>query len=199
MDSAHLAALPAAYLLGSIPFSFLVARRFGVSDVRKVGSGNVGATNVLRNAGVGAGLMAFGLDAAKGAVAAWLASRWTSSEWLPSLCAVAAVLGHLYPVWLGFEGGKGVATGAGAFLPLAPLATLGAFVTFVVVAGATRFVSLGSLAGAAILPVVAWFTRSGLPVTLSSATVGLLIAWKHRENVRRLLAGRESKLGARSS
>jgi hypothetical protein len=114
--------LAASYLLGSIPFSYLVARLRGV-DVRTVGSGNVGATNVMRNVGKTAGLAAFALDAAKGAAAAVIAQRVGLGVGLAALAAVAAIFGHMYPVWLGFRGGKGVATGAGAFLPLAPLAT----------------------------------------------------------------------------
>jgi hypothetical protein len=117
-------ALASAYLLGSLPFSFLVARFFGVKDVRAVGSGNVGATNVMRSAGKVAGILAFLLDAAKGALAVLLAQRlFGEASPLGPAAAAAAVAGHMYPVWLGFRGGKGVATGAGAFLPLAPLAT----------------------------------------------------------------------------
>ena len=121
--------LLASYLLGSIPFSYLVARTRGV-DVRTVGSGNVGATNVMRSAGKAAGIAAFVLDAAKGALAALLARKVAPGLAVPPLAAVAAIVGHMYPVWLGFRGGKGVATGAGAFLPLAPLATVAGLVAF---------------------------------------------------------------------
>ncbi|HET8647068.1 MAG TPA: glycerol-3-phosphate acyltransferase, partial [Vicinamibacteria bacterium] len=123
------AVLLGAYLLGSVPFSYLVARRKGV-DVRRVGSGNVGATNVMRNVSVAAGLFAFLLDAAKGAAAVVLARLVEPTGPLPALAGVLAVLGHMYPVWLRFRGGKGVATGAGAFLPLAPVATAAALGMF---------------------------------------------------------------------
>ena len=143
----------ASYLIGSIPFSYLVARAFGVSDVRRVGSGNVGATNVLRTAGKPAGVLAFLLDAGKGALAAEPRDRAACPviTRFPPLAAVAAVVGHMYPVWLRFHGGKGVATGFGAFAPLAPLAAGSAVVAFAVVAAATRYVSLGSIAGAVAL------------------------------------------------
>src|SRR6185503_10261527 len=141
-------ALAIAYLIGSIPFSYLVARRKGV-DVRTVGSGNVGATNVMRSAGRAAGILAFVLDFAKGAAATALALRVVGGASLPSVAAVLAVLGHMYPPWLGFRGGKGVATGAGAFLPIAPAATVAALVVFAVTLALSRFVSVGSLVGTA--------------------------------------------------
>jgi glycerol-3-phosphate acyltransferase PlsY len=192
---AVVALLAAAFLLGSIPFSFLVARGFGVRDVRSVGSGNVGATNVLRSAGPAAGALAFLLDASKGALAAVLAERVAGPGLVPPLAAAVAVLGHLYPPWLGFRGGKGVATGAGAFLPLAPLATVAALVVFGVVAATTRYVSLGSVAGALALPLVAWLTGAPREVWAVAALVALLIVLKHRDNLRRLLGGDERRLG----
>jgi acyl phosphate:glycerol-3-phosphate acyltransferase len=189
--------LVASYLLGSIPFSYLVARQRGV-DVRKVGSGNVGATNVMRNVGKGPGLLAFVLDAAKGAVAAVIAQRSGLGPALAALAAVAAIVGHMYPVWLRFQGGKGVATGAGAFLPLAPAATLVALVVFALVLGLTRFVSVGSMAGAAALAVAAAVMGAPWPVVIAAALMAALIAWKHRANIRRLAAGTESRLGRRA-
>lgn len=193
-----LALLGAAYLLGSVPFSFLVARWFGVKDVRQVGSGNVGATNVMRSAGRGAGLLAFLLDAGKGAAAAWLASLVEpGTSPLPPLAAVAAVLGHMYPVWLGFRGGKGVATGAGAFVPLAPAATAGSFVAFAVTAALTRYVSLGSIAGAIALATLAFALGSPPAVAWAAAIVAALVIWKHRGNLQRLARGTESRVGGR--
>jgi glycerol-3-phosphate acyltransferase PlsY len=189
--------LGAAYALGSIPFSYLVARFFGVADVRKVGSGNVGATNVMRSAGRGPGLLAFALDAAKGAAAAMIASAVAPEGWLAPWSAATAVLGHMYPVWLRFQGGKGVATGVGAFIPLAPPAALGGVTAFVVVLAATRYVSLGSIAGAVALPVVARLTGSPTPVVATAALVGALVIWKHRGNLARLSRGTESRLGTR--
>jgi acyl phosphate:glycerol-3-phosphate acyltransferase len=190
--------LAGAYVVGSIPFSYLVARAFGVTDVRTVGSGNVGATNVMRSAGKGPGIAALILDALKGALATGTASRlFPGSEWLPALAAVAAVLGHVFPVWLGFRGGKGVATGAGAFLPLAPVATGTAAVVFVLVLLLGRYVSLGSMASAAALAAVAFLSGSPRPVAICAAAVALLVIVKHKANIERLLAGTENRLGAR--
>lgn len=186
--------LPAAYLVGSIPFSYLVARRWGV-DVRQVGSGNVGATNVLRAAGRTAGLLAFALDALKGAVAAWAAQRIAAGGALPALSAVAAVLGHMYPVWLSFRGGKGVATGAGAFLPLCPVAAAGGVAAFVVVAAATRYVSLGSCAGAATLAAMTFALAAPRSVAWCAAGTAALVVFKHRGNLARLARGTERRLG----
>jgi glycerol-3-phosphate acyltransferase PlsY len=189
--------LGAAYVLGSIPFSYLVARFFGVADVRKVGSGNVGATNVMRSVGRGPGLLAFTLDAAKGAAAALIATAVAPEGWLGPGSAAAAVLGHMYPVWLRFQGGKGVATGVGAFIPLAPLAALGGVAAFVVILAATRYVSLGSIAGAVALPAVARLTGAPTPVVATAALIGALVIWKHRGNLARLSRGTESRLGTR--
>ncbi|HET7292662.1 MAG TPA: glycerol-3-phosphate 1-O-acyltransferase PlsY [Vicinamibacteria bacterium] len=189
-------ALALAYLLGSVPFSFLVARAFGVPDVREVGSGNVGATNVMRAAGKPAGVLAFVLDASKGAVAALIAQRLDAGPVLPPLAAGAAVLGHMFPVWLGFRGGKGVATGAGAFLPLAPLATALGLLAFVLTAMATRYVSLGSIVGTATLAATAFATGAHPAVAWSAVAIGALIVFRHRENLRRILRGTERRLGA---
>jgi glycerol-3-phosphate acyltransferase PlsY len=193
-----IALLGAAYLVGAIPFSFLVARWFGVEDVRRVGSGNVGATNVMRAAGKAAGLLAFVLDAAKGAAVAALAGLIEPAESIvPPLAAVAAVLGHMYPVWLRFRGGKGVATGAGAFVPLAPAATGIACVVFAVTLAVTRYVSVGSITAATTLVAVAFALGSPPPVAWSTAFVAGLVIWKHRGNLQRLANGTESRLGGR--
>jgi len=191
------AILVGAYLVGSIPFSFVVARAFGVADVRRVGSGNVGATNVLRSAGKAAGALALLLDAAKGAAAVVLAARLTSATGPgPALAAVAAVVGHMYPVWLRFAGGKGVATGFGAFVPLAPAAALGGLGAFAGVLVATRIVSVGSIAGASVLAALAFVTRGSVPVAWAAAVAASLVVLKHRSNLRRLRAGTERRLGA---
>ena len=190
--------LAGAYLTGSIPFSFLVARRFGVRDVRTVGSGNVGATNVMRSAGRTAWILAFLLDASKGALAAVAAQQLegTSSPLAP-LAGAAAVLGHMYPVWLGFRGGKGVATGAGAFLPLAPAATGIGLLAFTLTLGLSRYVSLASIVGALSLAAAVFLGR-GTPVTAWTAlALALFVVWKHRGNLQRLRAGTESRLGTR--
>jgi glycerol-3-phosphate acyltransferase PlsY len=186
----------AAYLIGSVPFSFLVARAFGVRDVRRVGSGNVGATNVLRSAGKAAGALALVLDVGKGAAATALAGLFAPDDAaLPAAAAVAAVVGHMFPVWLRFEGGKGVATGLGALAPLAPTAALGAIAAFVVVALATRFVSLGSVAGAVVLAVVAVGRRGPDPVAVAAVVSAALVVFRHRSNLRRILGGTESRVG----
>jgi len=189
----------AAYLLGSIPFSYLVARRWGIADVRQVGSGNVGATNVLRAAGKTAGLLALALDASKGALAALVAQRLAPAGALPALAAVAAILGHMYPVWLSFRGGKGVATGAGAFLPLSPAATGGGVLAFVVVAAGTRYVSLGSCAGAVVLAALTFVFGAPAPVSWCAAGTAVLVVWKHRANLERLAEGTESQLGGKKT
>jgi glycerol-3-phosphate acyltransferase PlsY len=192
--------LATAYVLGSIPFSFVVARLFGVADVRTVGSGNVGATNVLRSAGRTAGILAFLLDASKGALAALLVQRicGASSPLAPAAAAVA-VLGHMYPVWLGFRGGKGVATGAGAFLPLAPAATGVGLVTFALALALTRYVSVASVTGAVALAAATFAT--GMPPATSWTALGvaLFVVFKHRGNLRRLAAGAESRVGSRTA
>src|SRR5512136_1307965 len=185
-----------AYLIGSIPFSFLVARAFGVHDVRQVGSGNVGATNVARSAGKVAGALAFLLDVGKGAAAAALAGRLAPGEAaLPAAAAIAAVVGHVFPVWLRFRGGKGVATGLGAFAPLAPTAALGAIAAFAVVALATRFVSLGSVAGAIVLAGLALGLRGPDPVAVAAGLSTALVVFRHRSNLRRILGGTERRMG----
>jgi glycerol-3-phosphate acyltransferase PlsY len=185
-----------AYLLGSIPFSYLVARHFGVPDVRKVGSGNVGATNVMRSAGKTAGVLAFLLDASKGALAALVAQRLSEGEALPALAAATAVLGHMYPVWLGFRGGKGVATGCGAFLPLVPNASLAGLVAFVITTAASRYVALGSVAGTIALAAAA-FVYGPRPVAWGATAIGALVIVKHRSNLERLLRGTERRVGAK--
>lgn len=185
-----------AYLIGSIPFSFLVARAFGVRDVRTVGSGNVGATNVLRSAGRAAGAAALVLDVAKGAFAVALAARVAPEQ--PSLSALAAfavVVGHVFPVWLGLRGGKGAATGLGAFAWLEPTAALLALPVFVLTVATTHFASLGSVVGALSLAALALFFRGLDAVAVAAAATAALIVIRHRGNLRRILDGTERRLG----
>jgi acyl phosphate:glycerol-3-phosphate acyltransferase len=189
--------LSLSYLLGSIPFSYLVARRRGV-DVRQVGSGNVGATNVMRSVGKAAGLAAFALDFLKGMAASLLAVRLSPEGPLPAMAAVTAVLGHMYPVWLRFRGGKGVATGAGAFLPLAAVPTALGLVAFVVVLALTRYASLASIAGTITLAALALLLGYPESVARAAAAAGLLILWKHRANLRRVAEGTESRIGTKA-
>lgn len=190
-----------AFVMGSIPFSYYVVRLVSGKDVRRLGSGNPGATNVYRTTGRGAGLAALVLDAGKGIAAVELARSWHASPAVLYAAGVAAVLGHLYPMFLGFKGGKGVATGLGVLIASAPLATLAAVVVFVVIVRATGFVAVGSVAAAALAVPAAWaFGRLGwtapAPPSLLYAlgAIALLIAWRHRENLRRLLRGEEARL-----
>lgn len=189
----------AAYLLGSIPFGLLLARAFGRGDVRKVGSGNIGATNVARAAGLLAGIFTLVLDAAKGAGAVLLAEKLAndSATWM-MIAAFAALLGHCFPVWLKFKGGKGVAAAAGIFLVLSPLACLAAVILFLLVVIFWRYISLGSVSSAAALPLLIyflWAPRHAPPpaVTYGAVAVALLIIYKHRGNMQRLLEGAEPK------
>jgi glycerol-3-phosphate acyltransferase PlsY len=185
---------------------YLLVRVFKRQDIRTVGSGNIGATNVLRSGSKGLGAATFVLDAFKGALAVLLASL-IAAPVLPNvpqrnveaLAALFAVLGHMFPVWLRFRGGKGVATGFGVFLVAAPLAALAAITVFAIVLAITRYVSLGSILGAASFPVFAWYTvRGPRPAFFISVqiAVALLIIIKHHPNIRRLLAGTENRMGA---
>jgi glycerol-3-phosphate acyltransferase PlsY len=191
--------LALGYLLGSIPFSYLVARAFGVGDVRKVGSGNVGATNVMRTAGKAAGILALVLDASKGGAATWAAGLLDPGvEATPALAAVAAVLGHIFPVWLRFQGGKGVATGAGAFFPLAPAAAALSVVVFAAALATSRYVSVSSIVAAASLPILAAAMGAPRAVFLCAALSAGMIIFKHRTNMARLRAGTENRLGGKA-
>jgi acyl phosphate:glycerol-3-phosphate acyltransferase len=199
----HVAVVALAYLLGSIPFGYLLVRLRGGGDVRETGSGGTGATNVTRRAGKGVGLLTLLLDALKGMAAVLVARAvlGAGSEWWVCAAAVAAVLGHVFPVWLRFRGGKGVATGLGVFLVLAPLATLFALAVFVAVVWLWRFVSLGSITAAAVLPLAVWalsyvgFSDRAAPPVLAVAVTGAaLIVYMHRANIGRLFRGEESKL-----
>src|SRR5271169_1409997 len=193
----------AAYLLGSIPFGLLLGKLFGASDVRKAGSGNIGATNVARVAGPVAGVLTLLLDAAKGALAVILAARLSeqSSTWM-MIAGLCALIGHCYPIWLGFRGGKGVATAAGVFLVLCPPAFLGAIILFVLVVIYWRFVSLGSMSAAAAMPLLIyffWAPHHAPPyaVTFGSLAAALLIVYKHDANIQRLVQGDEPKFSFR--
>ncbi len=192
-------AIPAAYLLGSIPFGLILAKLFGGADVRKSGSGNIGTTNVARVAGPLAGILTLVLDVAKGAAAVLLGERLSNSSaaWM-MIAALAALVGHCFPVWLRFNGGKGVATAAGIFLVLSPPAFLGAVILFVLVLGFWRYVSLGSISAAAAMPLLIyflWAPRHAPPLTITFGVLGtaLLIIFKHAGNIRRLVEGTEPK------
>ena len=188
-----------AYLLGSLPFGLILAKLFGGRDVRKAGSGNIGATNVLRVVGPLAGILTLLLDAAKGWSAVSLAGRVTHEQTtVMVLAGFLAMIGHCFPVWLGFRGGKGVATAAGVFLALCPSAFLAALVLFIVVVSFWRYVSLASLAAAAALPLLVyllWAPRFAPPesVTLGSLAIAALVIVQHRGNINRLARGEEPK------
>lgn len=190
-----------AYLIGSIPFGYLIVRTKGGGDVRQTGSGGTGATNVSRRAGKAAGVLTLLLDAAKGAAAVLIAQNVSGSDWVKAAAAVAVIVGHIFPVWLGFRGGKGVATGVGVFLVLAPIALLCAGIVFVSIVFFTRYVSLGSVMAAALIPLLVWLQNvfvepvANLRPLLTAATTGaLLILFAHRGNIGRLAKGTESRI-----
>ena len=195
-----LLAIPiAAYLLGSIPFGLLLTHALGRGDVRRVGSGNIGATNVARAAGLLAGVFTLVLDTAKGAGAVLLAKKVSndSATWM-MVAAFAVLLGHCFPVWLKFKGGKGVATAAGIFLVLSPLACLTAIVLFILVVIFWRYVSLGSVSAAAAMPLLIYLLwapphAAPLVITIGTLAVSLLITYKHRGNLRRLVERTEPR------
>ena len=218
-----------AYLLGSIPFGYLLLKIFRKQDVRTIGSGNIGATNVARSGAKGLGIATLVLDAFKGFVAV-IAPRmfastgvfgfregftsgvttggefyWAHSPDLPTFTALAAlfaILGHMFPVWLKFKGGKGVATGVGVFLALAPKAVLVVLVIFAAIVAVSRYVSLGSIVASALFPIFFLFMyrSNATPATvLLVCGVALLIIWKHRDNIRRLASGTEHKFGVKHS
>jgi glycerol-3-phosphate acyltransferase PlsY len=189
----------AAYILGSIPFGLLLTKLFGGADVRKEGSGNIGATNVARVAGTLPGILTLVLDAAKGAAAVLLAERLSngSATWM-MIAGFAALVGHCFPIWLNFKGGKGVAAAAGLFLVLCPLAFLGAILLFILVVAFWRYVSLGSIAAAAAMPLLIYFLwaphHAPPPVIMfGSLAVVMLVVYKHDANIQRLVEGAEPK------
>ena len=203
----------AAYLLGSIPTGYLLIRIFRHQDIRSVGSGNIGATNVLRSGGKGLGLATFLIDMLKGCAAVYLgriAAISLIAHGIPiesmrnfeALAALCAVLGHMFTPWLRFHGGRSVSTGFGVFLVAAPLAALAAITVFFLTILITRYVSLGSILGAASFPGFAWlFVHGDRPpffIAVQFIVAGLIIA-KHYPNIRRLLAGTESRFGAKKN
>jgi acyl phosphate:glycerol-3-phosphate acyltransferase len=193
-----------SYLLGSIPFGYLAGRLVGI-DIRQAGSGNLGATNVVRVLGKRYGYPVFALDFLKGFgtvnISMLIAPRWppewNSPEIFGILAAMSSVLGHLYPPWLKFKGGKGVATSAGALLALTPIATLIGAGIWIIVFWLTRYVSLASITAAVILPIVILVVscqdQNKKPLIYSSACVAAIVVWRHRSNLSRLIRGTESR------
>jgi glycerol-3-phosphate acyltransferase PlsY len=216
MIAVYLIVAVVAYLLGSIPFGYLLVRIFRGEDIRLSGSGNIGATNVARSGAKGLGIATLALDALKGSLAVELASVLAGSRYnvcgdfiahpcapalrLMSVAALFAVLGHVFPVWLRFKGGKGVATALGVFCILFPKAVLVALVVFILVVAITRYVSLGSILSAISFPLAARFLQDAdtVSVVLASA-VAAIVVLKHHQNISRLLSGTENRLGARKS
>ena len=212
-----------AYLLGSIPFGYLLVKTFTGKDVRAQGSGNIGATNVARTGNKGLAIATLVLDALKGWLAVWLAQKYfehqfgapsgwtyyrpissTVDAWmlLSATAALSAVVGHMYPVWLKFKGGKGVATALGVYLALAPKAIVVAMIVFLVVFILTKYVSLGSILSAISFPIAFWFLhqpRTTPAVLVLITSICALIVWKHADNIRRLAAGTESKFGSKKA
>ncbi|WP_419816793.1 glycerol-3-phosphate 1-O-acyltransferase PlsY [Glacieibacterium sp.] len=195
------------YLLGSIPFGLLLSAMNG-TDIRTIGSGNIGATNVLRSGNKGLAAATLILDAGKGFLAVWLAQRFGGQDWLPTAAGLAAFLGHLFPVWLGFRGGKGVATILGVTLGLAWPLGVAALLVWLIAALVTRYSSVGGMLAALVAPLyVTWLVATNPVLTMFQATMPVLIMlwmaaflliWKHRENIERLRAGTESRIGQKS-
>jgi glycerol-3-phosphate acyltransferase PlsY len=183
------------YGLGSLPLGYLVANQLKGIDLRRVGSGNVGAANAYRSAGVALAIIVVLVDVAKGASSVMITARMTSGSAAPVAAGVAAIIGHAYPVWLRFQGGKGVATACGVFWTLAPLATAIAAGSFVVLVWITRYVSLGSVVATALLPPLAWITNEPIPVVTGAVVAAALVIQRHRGNLIRLQAGTERRLG----
>ena len=191
---------PLAYLLGSIPFGLLIVKALGGPDIRAIGSGNIGAANVTRNAGKFAGILTLLLDAGKGYAAVWLAEYFTHGNirWM-MIAVLCAVVGHMFPIWLGFKGGKGVATGLGVFLPICWQADTAAIVLWLAVVIFWRYSSLGSISAAVALPLFVYllYAPGHAPpefVTLATVAISVLVLIKHRPNIARLVAGEEPRL-----
>lgn len=197
MDVRFVAVPFLAYLLGSIPFSYIITRLRTGGDIREMGSGNVGATNVLRTTGKAGGAAALVLDVCKGAAAVALARWWTGSPTWGAVAGFAAAFGHSFPVFLGFHGGKSVATGSGAFLVLSPLGILSSIGLFILVLFGFRIVSLGSIIASASFPFFAWIFGAPRGIILWGALTAALIILRHYTNLVRLFRGTERKMGSK--
>jgi glycerol-3-phosphate acyltransferase PlsY len=188
-----------AYAIGSIPFALLIARWWGADDLRRVGSGNLGAANVLRVSGVMAGVLVALLDITKGALSVTLARHLTHQPAASAAAGLAAIVGHIFPVWLRFHGGKGVATAFGVFAVLSPIALAPTLTIFAVAVALTRYISLGSVLAALALPPIAYATGSPGPTIAAALAASALIVFRHRTNLARLRAGVERRLGVRET
>jgi glycerol-3-phosphate acyltransferase PlsY len=182
-----------AYLIGGIPFGLVIVRLMTGQDVRASGSGNIGATNVLRTTGRLAGILTLILDAAKGWLAVWIASRLTGGSvfWM-SAAAFAVMVGHVFPAWLRFKGGKAVASFLGAYLFLTPVPVLAVLLLFIILVFSTRYLSLGSVVAAGLFPLACWMIlHPDWPILVSAAAAACLIIYRHTDNIRRIRAGNE--------
>ncbi|MBS1163259.1 MAG: plsY [Burkholderiaceae bacterium] len=201
--AASITAIAGAYLLGSVSFAVVMSRLFGLADPRSYGSGNPGATNVLRSGSKAAAALTLLGDAAKGAVAVWLVRAFGPpfgvGELTVALAALAAFAGHLYPVFFGFKGGKGVATFLGALLALHPGSGLLACATWLAVAAVFRYSSLSSLCAAAVAPFALLWLTGAADVSAVIAVMSVLLVVRHRQNIANLLSGKERRIGARSA
>ena len=188
----------AGYLIGSIPFALLLARRWGIADLRLIGSGNIGAANVMRASGVTAGVLVALLDMAKGAASVALAERFSINAAAPAAAGLAAIVGHIYPIWLRFRGGKGVATACGVFSVLMPAVVPPVLAIFLATVWATRYISLGSMLATLVLPPIAYATGSPAPAVGAALAAAAIIVFRHRSNLARIRAGTERRIGARA-
>jgi len=193
----------AAYLLGSLSFAVLLSRGFGLADPRSYGSGNPGATNVLRSGHKAAAVLTLLLDALKGAVPVWLVAAYGEpyglGEGTMALVGLAAFLGHLWPAFFGFKGGKGVATAAGVLLALNPWLALATLASFAIILAFFRYVSLASIVAAAFAPFYQLLIWGGGPLAIAITVMSLLLVWRHGPNISKLMAGTESKLGRKTA
>lgn len=188
----------AAYFIGAIPFAYIVPRLAAGVDVRRAGSRNVGAANVLRTTRARIAIAVVLLDIAKGAGAVWMARASGADMGIQSAAAAAAIVGHVYPFWLKMHGGKGVAVACGAFAVLAPVAAAVCVAVFAAMVWASGYVSLGSIVSTALLAPIAMLAESDIPVTISAAAVALLILFRHRANILRIVAGTERRIGQKA-
>jgi glycerol-3-phosphate acyltransferase PlsY len=185
-----------AYAIGSVPFALLLARRWGGADLRRVGSGNLGAANVLRASGVTAGVLVAMLDISKGVLSVAMARYVSDQPAAPAAAGLAAIVGHIYPVWLRFRGGKGVATACGVFSLLAPTAIAPALSIFAITVWVTKYISLGSVLASLALPAIAYVAGTPAPAVVAACAAAALIVFRHRSNLARLQRGREPRFGA---
>ncbi|HWQ74345.1 MAG TPA: glycerol-3-phosphate 1-O-acyltransferase PlsY [Syntrophomonas sp.] len=184
-----------SYLLGAIPFAYIMIRWTQGVDIREVGSGNVGSTNAMRTAGKKVALAALLGDLLKGFIAAWLGLHY-GGEWLGAACLLAAVIGHCWPVYLSFSGGRGAATAAGGLILLMPTVILVLLVIFLLIVVISRYVSLASISVAVLLPLIAWFMSEPRSYVVMSIALAVLVVYRHRDNIERLRNGSERKIGS---